>query len=63
MITALKRIADLSIVSRVLQSPAQYSDVSSGFVQDRAKLRGDANLTASHLNRNIKKYGNEKYTG
>lgn len=63
MITALKRIADLSIVPRVLQNPAQYSDIYSGFVKDREKLRGDANLTASHLNRNIKKYGNEKYTG
>ena len=45
MMATLKRLVDLSIVSRVLQNPTEYSDIHNGFVKDRAKLRGDFNTT------------------
>ncbi|QEH45637.1 hypothetical protein [Aggregatibacter actinomycetemcomitans] len=63
MMATLKRLVDLSIVSRLLQNPTEYSDIHNGFVKDRAKLRGDFNTTVSNLNRNTRKYGNKKYTG
>ena len=62
MISLLKNLTNLSIVSNVLQNPAQYPSTSNGFKKDRQKLQSDVNRVTSTLNRNVNKYGSQKYS-
>ncbi|MDA3979848.1 hypothetical protein [Gallibacterium sp. AGMB14963] len=63
MVALLKRLTNLSVVPNVLQSPTQYRPTKNGFATDRQKLKGDVNKVTSTFNRNIHKYGNQKYSG
>ncbi|NBH75088.1 hypothetical protein [Rodentibacter pneumotropicus] len=61
MVALLKRLTNLDVVGAVMQSPAQYPSTHNGFKADRQKLKGDVKTVTSNLNRNIQKYGNQKY--
>ncbi|AFF23324.1 hypothetical protein C2831_10830 [Pasteurella multocida] len=63
MVALLKRLTNLDVVAAVMQSPAQYPSTRNGFKTDRQKLKGDVKTVTLHFNRNIHKYGNQKYTG
>lgn len=63
MVALLKRLTNLDVVAAVMQSPAQYPSTRNGFKTDRQKLKNDVAIVTSNLNRNIHKYGNQKYAG
>lgn len=61
MVKLLKRLTDLSTVPSVMQGQTSYSSTRNGFATDRNKLRNDVKKVTSELNRNIQRYGNQKY--
>lgn len=63
MVALLKRLTNLDVVTAVIQSPAQYPSTRNGFKTDHQKLKDDAKTVTSNLNRNIYKYGYQKYAG
>lgn len=60
----LKRLTNLSIVSKVLVKPNAYPNVHSGFARDRQKLCKDCGRVSRQFNASIKaQYGKQKYAG
>lgn len=62
MKSLLSRLTNLGIVANVLQSPSSYIFLGGGFAADRENLRNDAQRVNSSFNRNIREYGNKKYS-
>lgn len=61
MVALLRRLTNLSVVPKVLQTPMQYPSTRNGFIKDRRKLQGDTDKITHALNKNIYKYG-KKYS-
>ncbi|MBF0785795.1 hypothetical protein E4T80_10015 [Muribacter muris] len=59
MLSLLKKLTNLSIVSSVLRSPADYPDISHGFERDRQNLCKGCNEVVRGINRNVRIYGKE----
>ncbi|MDH2997164.1 hypothetical protein A1D22_05695 [Pasteurellaceae bacterium LFhippo2] len=59
MLSLLKRLTNLSIVSNVLKSPMDYPDVDNGFERDRRNLCKGCDEVVRGFNRNVRIYGKE----